>query len=310
MTTSAPQALTGSLALAAFEDPRRAIVTDQTLNPDEVRRLGGEATALGGRVLETGGRRMLVYFADSAHALRFAQAVQQFAGTVRATVPERHSLAARVILGHGRLAIDGDRVRGDWPHRLGGLMTRVPAHCIAGLQSYVQQLPSGALTTVPRVLADDLLLLQGADTAAVETQMASPLAMDPGVFTAITLRVRGTPRVFRAGDCPVLIGRDAKCAVQLVSDTASRIHGRIEYVQGKFYYVDDSRNGSWVLLGSGEEIKLARDRIVLAGEGAISPGAPLARQSGEVLRYSCQSTRLTMPGETPDGDTRPLDQGR
>lgn len=309
MTTPAPQALTGSLVLSELADPRRATITDQALNPDESRRLAEDAAALGGRVIEASGRRLLAYFAEAANALRFAQSIQRLASGIRATYPERHSLTARVILGHGRLAIDGDRVRGDWPHRLAGLMSRVPAHCIAGLQTYVQQLPPGTLQAVPRVLADDLSLLQGADTSAVETQMASPLMADPGVFTSITLRVRGIPRVFRAGDCPVLVGRDARCAVQVASDTASRIHGRIEYTHGKFYYVDDSRNGSWVLIGSGEEIKLAKDRIVLAGEGAISPGAPLAQQSGEVLRYHCQSTRLTMPGAAPPGDTRPLDQG-
>ena len=160
---------------------------------------------------------------------------------------------------------------------------------------------------MPAALGTELYLLQGANPGAVETQLASPLDVsDLGVFTSIKLSVRGAPRVFRAADCPILIGRDERCAVRITSDMASRIHGRIEYVHGKFYYVDDSRNGSWVLIGSGEEVKLTKDRTVLAGQGAISPGAPLSQQKGEVIRYDCQTTRLAMPDEHADGDTKQL----
>lgn len=309
MSVPAPQTRTGTLLLAEFTDLRRALVTDQALNPDEVRRLAEEAVQLGGHPVELSARRMLLYFGDAAAALASAQNLQRFFAGIRATHPERHSLTARAMLGYGRLVIDGDRVRGDWPHRLAGLMSRVPAHCITALQPYVDALPRDSLPAAPRVLVDDLLLLQVADATAVETRLASPLTADPGVFTTITLRIRGVPHVFRSADCPVLIGRDARCAVRIASETASRIHGRIEHTRGKFYYVDDSRNSSWVLTGAGEEVQLSKDRILLIGEGAISPGAPLSQQTGEVLRFSCQSTRLAMSDETP-GDTRPLNPKR
>lgn len=309
MTTTTSEALTGSLVLADYVDPRRSLLSDHALDPGEIKRLTIDAGALGGRIVEASTRRLLVFFDEAAKAFDFAQTAQRFATGIRVAAPERQTLSARVILGYGRLAIDGNRVRGDWPHRLAGLISRVPVHCIAGLQTFVQQLPPGTLQTAPRALIDDLLLLQSADLTSVETQMASALGGDLGsVFTSVTLRVRGTPHVFRVADCPILIGRDTRCAVQITSDTASRIHGRVEYSQGKFYYVDDSRNGSWVLIGSGAEIKLSKDRILLAGEGAISPGASLGQQTGEVVRYICHSTRMAMPGEGSGGDTRPLDQ--
>jgi pSer/pThr/pTyr-binding forkhead associated (FHA) protein len=306
-TPQTPQVLTGTLALVEASDPLRGLVTDQALDPEEVKRLTVECGVIRGRVIEASGRRILAYFANPADALHFAQSAQKVAGDVRQRNPKRHSLAVRVILGYGRLVAEGDRVRGDWPHRLAGLISRVPVHCVAGIKSYVDQLPPGALPTVPRLLVDDLYLLQAADTAAVETQLASPLAVsDAAMFTAITLKLRGTPLVFRASDCPILIGRDARCAVRLSSETASRVHGRVDYQQGKFYYVDDSRNGSWVLIGSGEEIKLLKDRTVLAGEGAISPGAPISQQTGEVVRFECHSTKLAMPQGSTEGDTRRL----
>ncbi|MFA5940696.1 MAG: FHA domain-containing protein [Sinimarinibacterium sp.] len=303
MTTQATQEVIGSVLLAEFSDPRRALITDQALNPDETKQLSLECAAAQGRVIETDGRRLLAHFEQPEQAFGFAQAAQRMLEGVRARSPERHSLAARMILGHGPLVIEGGRPRSNWLHRLPGLISRVPVHCIAALKNFVDHLPAGSLPGTPHALNAELQLLQGANATGVETQLASPLDVsDMGVFTAITLRVRGAPRVFRAADCPILIGRDERCAVRISSDTASRVHGRIEYVHGKFYYVDDSRNGSWVLIGSGEEVKLTKDRTVLAGEGAISPGAPLSQQKGEVVRYECHSTRLSMPGEGPDGN--------
>ncbi|MEQ1440046.1 FHA domain-containing protein [Fontimonas sp. SYSU GA230001] len=309
MNSQAAQEVIASLLLAEFSDTRRALVTDQALNPDEIRQLTLEAAAVRGTVAEADGRRLLVRFEQPDAAFGFAQTVQHMMEGLRARNPERHSLCARVILGHGPMVLDGGRPRSHWLHRLSGLVSRVPVHCIAALKNFVDQLPAGTLPAAPQTLAAELYLLKGADAAAVETQLASPLDVaDVGVFTAITLRVRGVPRVFRAADCPILIGRDERCAVRVSSDTASRIHGRIEYVHGKFYYVDDSRNGSWVLIGSGEEVKLAKDRAVLTGQGAISPGAPLSQQKGEVVRYECQTTRLSMPDGAPgtDGDTKRL----
>lgn len=303
MTSQATQEVLASLLLAEFSDQRRAFVTDQALNPDETRQLTLECGALKGRIVEIDARRLLAQFDQPAQAFAFAQIIQRMMEGLRARNPERHSLAARVILGHGPLVLEGGRPRSNWLHRLSGLISRVPVHCVAALQNFVDHLPGGTLPAGPQALGTDLFMLQGANATAVETQLASPLDVsDLGVYTAITLRVRGLPRVFRAADCPILIGRDERCAVRITSDMSSRIHGRIEYVHGKFYYVDDSRNGTWVLVGSGDEVKLTKDRTVLAGQGAISPGAPLSQQKGEVVRFECQTTRLSMPSDAPSGD--------
>lgn len=90
-------------------------------------------------------------------------------------------------------------------------------------------------------------------------------------------------------DCPFTLGRDKSCALQLEGDVASRVHGQIEFVHDKFYYVDDSRNGTYLLTPQGEEVFLHRERLPLLGRGVISPGAPVVKQTGEVLRYTCRS---------------------
>lgn len=300
---SDPDIRIGALALAEFSDPRRALITDAALNPDEIRRLSQAVEAHSGEALELSLRRMLAYFGNSQDALRFAEAVQSEMTAIRAKDPERHSLSARVMLGHGRMTIRDGRPSGDWTYRLNGMLSRVPAHGIAALEGFVETLPQTDPKPAPTELAPGVYLIQEIASENVETQLASPLQNESGVFTSITLRLHGQPRVLRSSDCPVLIGRDSKCLVQLKSETASRIHGRIEYGQGRFHYVDDSRNGTFVLTGSGEEVKLWHDRIALVGDGALSAGAPLAKQTGEIVRFSCHSSPLSMMGAAPEGDT-------
>jgi hypothetical protein len=296
---------TGTLLLAEFTDQRRALVTDAALNPEELRQLTVKVRTVASEPLEVSPRRMMIFFPHAENALQFAREIQVLTSHIRSADPERHALTARVILGHGRMNIVNGRAHGDWTHRLGGFVTRAPAHTVVALQNFVDALPPGAAPSAPQRLGPDLLLLHAPAADVVETQMASPL-MDPGgVFTEITLRVHGRPQVFRISDCPILLGRDKHCTIQLTSETASRTHGRIEFVHGKFQYVDDSRNGTYVLTSSGEELRIARDRVVLIGDGALSPGAPLAQQTGEVVRFSCHSSRLGMADESRhEGDTR------
>lgn len=92
-----------------------------------------------------------------------------------------------------------------------------------------------------------------------------------------------------AHDCPLTLGRDKSCGLHLEGDAASRLHGRIEFMQGQFYLVDASRNGTYLLTPQGEEVFLRGERLPLSGHGVISPGAPIVKQTGEVVRYVCRS---------------------
>lgn len=292
--TAGPQR--GAVLLAEYSDPRLAVITDQALLPHELRALSDQLHAGGGRIIVLTPRRTLAFYPMVGEALASAQVALTLAAAARQVDPNRHSLAARVVLGYGLVNLEQARLHSDWTHRLGAQLSQVPPHTVAGLQEFVDQLGPAA---TPKPLAKGLWLLQAADREAVETQMASPLHLaDGGVFDALGLRVRGENLSVAPRDCPVLIGRDRSCGLRLTSPSASRVHGRIEYHGGKFYYVDASRNGSYVLTAAGEELRLVHDRIVLAGSGAISPGAPIGQQQGEVVRFITQSRRLGMA----DGD--------
>lgn len=301
----------GCVLLADFSDPVREHRNDEALSAHEIRTLVDRVQSEGGQTVEHQTRKLLAFHPRLDAPLNIARDILGLCARIRSQDPERHSLAARVLLGYGEVRIDGQRLWGDWTHQLGGAISHVPPHTIAALTNYAERLPAGAVDPPPRPLRPGVMLLQATDIGGVETQLASRLSdADRGLFTSLTIKLRGEVRTIAPGDCPVLIGRDASCALRITGPTASRIHGRIEYRQGRYYYVDDSRNGSYVLTGGGEELRVAQDRLVLAGSGAISPGAPIADQKGEVLRYSTQSQKLAMAGGPDEHDTRPLPSSR
>ncbi len=76
------------------------------------------------------------------------------------------------------------------------------------------------------------------------------------------------------------VGRDASNDVAIDIPTASRQHLRIEFRKGRIVLVDRSSNGSFITLGTGENIVLRREEFVLTGSGRIGLGC-LAADCGE-----------------------------
>lgn len=298
----------GTVLYADFSEARTdGAPVDAPLNFNEVRDLASAGTRLDGLVMEATPRKLYVFFPRHEAGLQMARLIAQLSQRTRSSDLARLGLDLRVILGHGQVTFEQGRVRSDWTHRLAGLVTSVPQNGVAALREFVSQFPHGQLNPAPRPSArSDLFILPMTEVAEdQETRMAGIGGGGDGVFLTLTLRVRGVPQTFRSSDCPILIGRDKSCGVQVSGEKASRVHGRIEFEKEKFYYVDDSRNGTYVLTGGGQEILLKHEKIVLAGEGAISPGAPLSGQSGEVVRFSCTPSRLSMAGAAADeGDTK------
>ena len=296
----------GSVLYADFSEARTDAPIEAPLSFSEVRDLASLGSRLDGLVMEATPRRLYAFFPQAESALKLAREIAQTALRARADL-SRLGLDVRVILGHGQVTMEQGRVRSDWTHRLAGLVTSVPQNGVAALRDFIAQFPHGQLSPAPRPSArSDLFILPMTDLAEdQETRMAGIGGGIDGVYLTLTLRVRGVPQTFRSSDCPILIGRDKSCGVQVSGEKASRVHGRIEFEKEKFYYVDDSRNGTYVLTGGGQELLIRHEKIVLAGEGAISPGAPLSGQTGEVVRFSCTPSRLSMAGAAADdGDTK------
>jgi hypothetical protein len=261
-------------------------------------------------LVESSPRRLYGLFSAGDDALACAREVRSIASRARDGEAVRHNLGFRILLGYGLVTVTNGRLKSDWTFRLPAQTAQLPLNGLGATPEFAQHMGDKLGNWLQAVAnaREPVFSIVDPDGGGGVTRLASRLNLaDTPVFSTLTLRVRGIPQTLRSSDCPVTLGRDKSCGVAVTSDTASRLHGRIEFENGKFVYADHSRNGSYVLTAAGEELYLLDEKIVLIGEGAISPGAPLSQQTGEVVRYLCQSSKLSMEDEaTLAGDTRPL----
>ena len=306
MITGEPIQYRGAVLYADFSDSTPGELAEAPILYNERRDFSNLIEKNGGQTIESTARRLIALFPRAETALNSAQQLRSHAVNLRENVVGRRGLACRVLLGYGQVSVTVGRLHSEWTHRLPGLVSHVPEFSVAALAEFIAQLPPG--TPQRRLGADSPLYLiaeanQGQDNP--QTRHASTLLKaDNAVFTELRLSISGKTRVVRDSECPLPLGRDKSCGVMVSGDTASRVHGHIGYATGKFYYADESRNGTYVLTAAGEELFLHNERVVLVGEGAISPGAPLSQQTSAVVRYSCSSSRLAMADDR--GDTRPM----
>ena len=98
----------------------------------------------------------------------------------------------------------------------------------------------------------------------------------------LTLRFQGQEVTVGGGRKSATLGRGEENDVVVKGNLISRVHARVETSKDKFTLVDQSTNGTFVQIGSDEEIFVRRDSTQLVGEGVIGlgriaePGTPLA----------------------------------
>jgi predicted component of type VI protein secretion system len=87
--------------------------------------------------------------------------------------------------------------------------------------------------------------------------------------------------------CPrTVMGRDLSCSLVVSDKMASRQHANIELRQEKFFLVDQSTNGTFVLPDGEAEFVLRREEMVLQGSGRIAFGRSVESAQDEAVAYS------------------------
>jgi adenylate cyclase len=100
----------------------------------------------------------------------------------------------------------------------------------------------------------------------------------------VTLRYKEGSRQCR--DREILsIGRSPDCDVVIAQPWISRMHATVVVRRGKVHLEDRSSSGTYVTIGSGQEIFMHRESALLTGSGIISPTMRAAEGGAEILRY-------------------------
>ncbi|MDH3645307.1 MAG: adenylate/guanylate cyclase domain-containing protein [Gammaproteobacteria bacterium] len=129
----------------------------------------------------------------------------------------------------------------------------------------------------------EVLWQQGDNTRMLPT---IDWAENTGVRTQrLRLRYRGQEIVVSEQKPNVSIGRSEDSDLVVKDTLISRLHARIEFTRGKFILVDESTNGTCVLLSSGEEHFVRRDSVQIKGEGAIGLGRVPQADSPQAIHF-------------------------
>ena len=84
----------------------------------------------------------------------------------------------------------------------------------------------------------------------------------------------------------LVMGRSQNCDLPINEKLASRQHVRIEMRRDKFFIIDQSTNGTHVLIEGAEEAFLRREEMPLHGNGKISLGRGFSENPSEVVSFS------------------------
>jgi hypothetical protein len=103
-----------------------------------------------------------------------------------------------------------------------------------------------------------------------------------------TLRLQYGPTelVLDKPNASVVLGRDATCNIAIADRMASRHHARIERRRDKFFLIDQSTNGTYVVFTGEAEIALRREEVMLRGAGRIAFGRSVSETSEGTVAFT------------------------
>ena len=258
--------------------------------------LAKKVKAAKGSVVKTLGDGMVCQFATPDAALRAACDMQE--GTAALTSPTlRRELAIKIAFTFGPVVPKGGDVFGDTVNlcaRLVGianpkqvLTTQETVDALSpGLRKRCRTLPPtkvrgrAAEVATCEVLwrgdADITTLNLNKESLAKATQWVLKLSYGDDTFTIEPA-------------ASVQIGRDKQNDVVVPSQHASRLHARVFGRDGNFVIIDQSSNGTFVMVdGSTREIRLRREEALLGERGTIGLGSPTSPAGDHLLTYKVQ----------------------
>lgn len=102
----------------------------------------------------------------------------------------------------------------------------------------------------------------------------------------VTLHLEHGSRHVELDDDSLMLGRDPQCNLVISDRNASRLHARIERRRDKFFVVDQSTNGTFVVFTNEPEVVLRREELMLRGSGRIGFGHSLDQEGTEAVAFT------------------------
>lgn len=256
------------------------------------RALTSRVVAASGTVVKTLGDGMVCQFASADSAFRAACAMQVAASHLEPRVPGR--LAIKVGFNFGPVVLKGSDVFGDTVNVCARLVAMANPGQVLTTQQAVVAL-SRTLMLRCRALYPTKIKGRAEPVSVYDV----PWRVDPDL-TETSMHAEPTARsgkwVLKLSyggetydvqpDADARLGRDKSNDVVVASSRASRVHARIYARDRNFVIVDQSSNGTFLLIdGNDTEVLLRREEAVLGERGWIGLGNPASKHGAHVLRY-------------------------
>lgn len=279
--------LTGSTAMFEMQGNAKATQTITGLT----QWMGEVFAEHQGRVVKFLGDGVLAVFADSLHALEAVTDLQRTHHLRSAGERDKPTMLLRIGVATGEvLEVDGN-CYGDPVNLAARLSDLSGAEQIWASAATVDALPSGSGPrrrslgpvairgkTEPQVIYQiewqEELPSEFLTIPASLQYVAPPGGPRQGSITLSWLDVQAS---FVSSPLPIYLGRGDDAAFAVNDPRVSRLHAKINWVNGGFVLTDLSSYGTWLrFAGSETELALRRSACALHGDGEIAMGAPFS----------------------------------
>jgi pSer/pThr/pTyr-binding forkhead associated (FHA) protein len=96
--------------------------------------------------------------------------------------------------------------------------------------------------------------------------------------------------IVNQGNPCVEIGRQKSNDIHVANNRVSRTHARIELKEGRYYLIDQSSNGTYLLMQGHKGITVKKKQIPLIARGVIGPGYKVDFKSAEAIQIIFEPT--------------------
>jgi class 3 adenylate cyclase len=245
-----------------------------------------------GRLVKTIGDEVMCVFPDADLAVLAASDMQ---AQISATKPGNYPVSIHVGLHYGPVLVEENDVFGDTVNVAAYLRAAATAEQILTTDAVERRL-TAALKTCVRPIFNAVLkgseqestvyqVLWRTDRTDLTDVNLQPNKMIPGDTGALLVTLDEERVRVDQGRTGIVIGRSKDCDLVVTDNFASRRHLSIKLVRTHFYLFDHSINGTFVTLGSGEEVHVLRRELLLDGSGEIHVGRSRVERPSGVITF-------------------------
>lgn len=252
----------------------------------------GATETAGGTVIKTMGDEVMSIFDDVDSAMSASVEMQQKISAGKGLVPDGQSISIRIGCHYGVVAREPNDIFGAAVHTANRMTSQAKARQIVTTGSTVEMLSEDWRKMTRQIdiafvkgKKDEVALYEVLWQRGEEATSVLPTIPYSGVgqhAAKLTLSFGGKTMPIDPTRQQITLGRAEDNDLVVKGNLISRVHARIEKRRNKYFLVDESTNGSFVVTISGEESFVRRDAMELTGEGIIGlgkvakPGTPLA----------------------------------